>query len=222
MSNRGEQTVGALSIAVHMTSAVEVDMTEVLRLRDSNAEEFLARESVQLTAVPFLAKATVDALQRHQGLNASIDPLTGKTTNGDVCNLTIVDSTDALAAPVLRDAGTLSVSGLARRISALVQGTSDGVVRDSEPSVGTFTISGGRGVLFDTPAIRPQQVATLGYGAVVKRPMVMDHPTHGESIAVRQIMILTLSFDGQAIEGEEAARFLLDVKERLEGARFNV
>ncbi len=217
--------VQSLQVSAQLTTVVEVDMTPIARLRDSAKADFAEREGVKLSFMPFLAKATVDALKAHPSLNASIDTEKGEVTYYDHENLGIaVDTEKGLLVPVLKEAGDLSVAGLARKIADLAERTRSNKIGPDDLSGGTFTITntGSRGALFDTPIINQPQVAILGTGAIVKRPVVIDDPNLGETIAVRHMMYLALTYDHRLVDGADAARFLVDVKQRLETGQFEL
>jgi pyruvate dehydrogenase E2 component (dihydrolipoamide acetyltransferase) len=217
--------VESLQTSAQLTTVVEVDVTAIARLRDSVKAEFADREGVKLSFMPFLAKATVDALKSHPSLNASIDTEKGEVTYYDHENLGVaVDTEKGLLVPVLKDAGDLSVAGLARKIADIAERTRNNKIGPDELSGGTFTLTntGSRGALFDTPIINQPQVGILGTGAIVKRPVVIDDPNLGETIAVRHMMYLALTYDHRLVDGADAARFLTDVKERLEAGQFEV
>jgi pyruvate dehydrogenase E2 component (dihydrolipoamide acetyltransferase) len=217
--------VESLQTSAQLTTVVEVDVTAIARLRDSVKAEFAEREGVKLSFMPFLAKATVDALKSHPSLNASIDTEKGEVTYYDHENLGVaVDTEKGLLVPVLKDAGDLSVAGLARKIADIAERTRSNKIGPDDLSGGTFTLTntGSRGALFDTPIINQPQVGILGTGAIVKRPVVIDDPNLGETIAVRHMMYLALTYDHRLVDGADAARFLNDVKERLEAGQFEV
>jgi pyruvate dehydrogenase E2 component (dihydrolipoamide acetyltransferase) len=175
--------------------------------------------------MPFFAKAAIDALKQYPSLNASIDTDKGEVTYYDRENLAIaVDTERGLLTPVIKDAGDLSIAGLARKIGDVAERTRTNKITPDELSGGTFTLTntGSRGALFDTPIINQPQVAILGTGAVVKRPVVIDDPNLGETIAVRQMVYLALTYDHRIVDGADAARFLTDVKGRLEAGQFEV
>jgi pyruvate dehydrogenase E2 component (dihydrolipoamide acetyltransferase) len=217
--------VESLQTSAQLTTVVEVDMTAIARLRDSVKGEFAEREGVKLSFMPFLAKATIDALKAHPSLNASIDTEKGEVTYYDHENLSVaVDTEQGLLTPVIKDAGDLSVAGLARKIADVAERTRARKIGPDELSGGTFTLTntGSRGALFDTPIINQPQVAILGTGSIVKRPVVIDDANLGETIAVRHMMYLALTYDHRLVDGADAARFLTDVKERLETGQFEV
>ena len=220
-----ERMIDSLQTSAQLTQVVEVDVTNVARLRESVKNEFLAREGVKLTYLPFFAKAAIDALKEHPKLNATIDTEAGEITYYDRENLAFaVDTEKGLITPVVRDAGDLSVAGLAKKIADVAERTRTNKIAPDELSGGTFTITnlGSVGALFDTPIINKPQVAILGPGAVVKRPVVIDDANLGETIAVRYMVYLALTYDHRLVDGADAGRFLQDVKKRLELGAFEV
>ncbi|MFN8194143.1 MAG: 2-oxoglutarate dehydrogenase, E2 component, dihydrolipoamide succinyltransferase [Nocardioidaceae bacterium] len=217
--------VESLQTSAQLTTVVEVDVTAISRLRDSIKADFAAREGVKLSFMPFFAKAAIDALKQHPTLNAAIDTEKGEVTYFDKENLAIaVDTEKGLLTPVIKDAGDLSIAGLSRKIADVAERTRGNKITPDELSGGTFTLTntGSRGALFDTPILNQPQVAILGTGAVVKRAVVIDDPNLGETIAVRQMVYLALTYDHRLVDGADAARFLTDVKARLEAAQFDV
>jgi pyruvate dehydrogenase E2 component (dihydrolipoamide acetyltransferase) len=217
--------VESLRVSAQLTTVVEVDVTAISRLRDAVKAEFDTREGVKLSFMPFFAKAAIDTLKEHPQVNASIDTEKGEVTYYDRENIAIaVDSEKGLLTPVIRDAGGLSVSGLARKIADLADRTRNNKITPDELSGGTFTLTntGSRGALFDTPIINQPQVAILGTGTVVKRPVVIDDANLGETITVRQMVYLSLTYDHRLVDGADAARFLTGVKQRLESGQFEV
>jgi len=217
--------VESLQTSAQLTQVMEVDMTNVARLRESAKADFHAREGVKLTYLPFFAKAAIDALKQHPKLNANIDTDAGEVTYFDRENIAFAVDTDrGLLTPVVKDAGDLSIAGLAKKIADLAERTRTNKITPDDLTGGTFTITnlGSFGALFDTPIINQPQVAILGPGAVVKRPVVIDDPNLGETIAVRYMVNLALTYDHRLVDGADAGRFLSDVKGRLEAAQFEV
>jgi 2-oxoglutarate dehydrogenase E2 component (dihydrolipoamide succinyltransferase) len=220
-----KRMVESLQVSAQLTTVVEVDVTSIARLRDSVKAEFATREGVKLSFLPFFAKAAIDALKAHPSLNASIDTEKGEVTYYDHENLSIaVDTEKGLLTPVIKDAGDLSIAGLARKIADVAERTRTNKIGPDELAGGTFTLTntGSRGALFDTPIINQPQVAILGTGSVVKRAVVIDDPNLGETIAVRRMVYLALTYDHRIVDGADAARFLTDVKQRLETGKFEV
>ena len=156
-------------------------------------------------------------------MNSSIDQEAGTVTYHDAENLGIaVDTERGLLVPVIHDAGDLSLGGIARKIADLAERTRTNKITPDELGGGTFTLTntGSRGALFDTPIINQPQVAILGTGSVVKRPVVVQDPDLGEVIAVRSMVYLALTYDHRIVDGADAARFLTTVRERLEAGQF--
>ncbi len=216
--------VESLQISAQLTTVVEADITRLARLRDRVKRDFEATEGVKLSFLPFFAQATVEALKQHPKVNASIDTDKGEVTYHGAEHLGIaVDTERGLLVPVIHDAGDLNIAGLARRIADLAERTRTNKITPDEMSGGTFTISntGSRGALFDTPIILQPQVGILGTGTVVKRPVTLSGED-GDTIAVRSIIYLALSYDHRLVDGADAARFLNTVKQRLTDATFEL
>jgi 2-oxoglutarate dehydrogenase E2 component (dihydrolipoamide succinyltransferase) len=213
--------VESLQVSAQLTTVIEVDVTKIARLRDRAKATFEAREGVKLSFLPFFAVATCEALKQHPVLNSSVegDQIIYHGTE----HLGIaVDTERGLLVPVIHSAGDLNMGGIARKISDLAARTRDNKVTPDELGGGTFTLTntGSRGALFDTPIINQPQVAILGLGAIVKRPMVVKGEDGGETIAIRSMVYLALSYDHRVVDGADAARFLVTLKERLEGGAF--
>ena len=203
--------VESLQTSAQLTQVVEVDVTKIARLRDSVKADFLAREGVKLSYLPFFAKATVDALKAHPALNATLDLEAGEVTYHDSENIAFaVDTEKGLLTPVVKEAGDLSIAGLAKKIADVAERTRTNKIGPDDLSGGTFTITnlGSVGALWDTPIINKPQVAILGPGTVVKRAVVIDDPNLGETIAVRHMVYLALTYDHQLVDGADAGRFL--------------
>jgi pyruvate dehydrogenase E2 component (dihydrolipoamide acetyltransferase) len=216
-----QRMVESLRVSAQLTTVVEADVTAIARLRDRARGDFEAREGVKLTFLPFFALAAVEALKVHPKLNAVIDG--DQVTYHEAEHLGVaVDTERGLMVPVIHNAGDLNIGGLARKISDLAQRTRSGQVGPDELAGGTFTLTntGSRGALFDTPIINQPQVAILGTGTVVKRPVVVTDPALGEVIAVRSMVYLALTYDHRLVDGADAARFLATVKNRLEEGAF--
>ncbi|HET7802207.1 MAG TPA: 2-oxoglutarate dehydrogenase, E2 component, dihydrolipoamide succinyltransferase [Humibacillus xanthopallidus] len=213
--------VESLQVSAQLTTVVEVDLTKVARLRAKVKSDFEAREGTKLSFLPFLALAATEALKAHPMVNASVegDEIVYHGTE----NLAIaVDTEKGLLVPVVKNAGDLNIAGLARAIADLADRTRNNKIAPDDLAGGTFTITntGSRGALFDTPIINQPQVAILGTGAIVKRPVVVTDADGGETIAIRSMMYLALSYDHRIVDGADAARFLGTMKARLEEGRF--
>jgi 2-oxoglutarate dehydrogenase E2 component (dihydrolipoamide succinyltransferase) len=218
-----QRMVESLQTSAQLTTVVEVDVTAIARLRDRAKADFEAREGVKLSFLPFFALAAVEALKVHPKLNSVIDFENSQIIYHDAEHLGVaVDTERGLMVPVIHNAGDLNIGGLARKIGDLAKRTRAGQVGPDELAGGTFTITntGSRGALFDTPIINQPQVAILGTGTVVKRPVVVEDPALGEVIAVRSTVYLALTYDHRLVDGADAARFLGTVKNRLEEGAF--
>ncbi len=213
----------ALQASAQLTQTFEVDVTRIARLRSRAKAGFGEREGVSLTYLPFFAKAAVEALKAHPNVNASYDEESSQITYHDAEHLGIAVDTDrGLLSPVIHNAGDLSLGGLARAIADLAERTRARKVTPDELSGATFTITniGSQGGLFDTPILAPPQGAMLATGAIVKRPAVISGPDGEDSIAIRSMCYLPLTYDHRLIDGADAGRFLATIKHRLEEGAF--
>ena len=218
-----QRMVESLQVSAQLTTVVEVDVTKIARLRAKVKGEFLQREGTNLTFLPFFVKAAVEGLKSHPVVNSSMDLDAGTITYHGAEHIGIAVDTDrGLLVPVMRNAGDLSVAGIARRIADLAERTRSSQVSPDELSGSTFTITntGSRGALFDTPIINQPNGAILGLGAVVKRPVVVSDESGAESIAIRSMCYLSLSYDHRFVDGADAARYLTTLKSRLESGSF--
>jgi len=213
--------VESLQVSAQLTTVVEVDVTKIARLRDKAKRDFESREGTKLSFLPFFALAAVEALKAHPTVNSSVEG--DQITYHGSENLGVaVDTERGLLVPVIQDAGDLNIAGLSRRIADLAERTRTNKVSPDELAGGTFTLTntGSRGALFDTPIINQPNVAILGTGAVVKRPVVVKDSDGGETIAIRSMVYLALSYDHRVVDGADAARFLMSMKARLEEGAF--
>ena len=218
-----ERMVESLQVSAQLTSVVEVDVTRIAALRNKSKAAFEAREGVKLSFLPFFAKAACEALKQFPTVNAQINQEEGTVTYFESEHLGIaVDTERGLLVPVVRDAGDLNIGGLSRKIADLAERTRTNKLSPDELSGGTFTLTntGSRGALFDTPIINQPQVAILGTGAVVKRPVVIADENGGDIVAIRQMVYLALTYDHRLVDGADAARFLSAIKNRLEEGAF--
>ena len=216
-----DRMVESLKISAQLTTVVEVDVTKIDRLRTAAKASFEEREGVKLTFLPFFAVAVCEALKKHPVLNSSVEG--DQITYHAAEHLGVAVDTDrGLLVPVVKDAGDLNMGGVARRISDVAARTRENKITPDELGGGTFTLTntGSRGALFDTPIINQPQVAILGLGAVVKRPVAVKDSDGGETIAIRSMVYLALSYDHRVVDGADAARFLVTLKDRLEEGRF--
>ena len=217
------KTRESLQATAQLTQTHEVDMTRIVGLRARAKAAFAGREGVNLTFLPFIARAAIDALKIHPNINASYNEETKEITYYDAEHLGFaVDTEQGLLSPVVHNAGDLSLAGLARAIADIAARARSGNLKPDELSGGTFTITniGSQGALFDTPILVPPQAAMLGAGAIVKRPRVVVDDSGNESIGVRSVCYLPLTYDHRLIDGADAGRFLTTIKHRLEEGAF--
>ncbi|MCZ4585979.1 MULTISPECIES: 2-oxo acid dehydrogenase subunit E2 [Rhodococcus] len=214
-----QRMLESLQTSAQLTTVLEVDVTEISRLRNREKEDFHRRTGVKLSFLPFFVAAAVDALAEHPVINSSLDAdCTEVTYHGAVHLGMAVDSDKGLMVPVIRDADTLPIPELARAVADSAASVRTGTIRPDDLSGGTFTITntGSRGALFDTPIINQPQSAILGIGAVVERLV----PTLGDGgalqINVKSMAYLSLSYDHRIVDGADAARYLATVRQRLE------
>ncbi len=217
-----QRMVESLQVSAQLTTVVEVDVTRVARLRARAKDAFKAREGASLSYLPFFTLATVEALKQYPQVNAQHRGRLDRLPRRRRTSASPSTPSAGLLVPVIKDAGDLNLAGIARKIADLAERTRDNKVTPDELGGGTFTITntGSRGALFDTPIINQPQVAILGTGAVVKRPVVVTGADGDDAIAVRSMMYLALSYDHRIVDGADAARFLAALKERLEEGAF--
>ncbi len=218
-----KKTRESLQTTAQLTQTHEVDLTKIVALRAKAKASFAEREGVNLTFLPFFAVAVVDALKAHPNVNASYNEDSKEITYYDAEHLGFaVDTEQGLLSPVVHNAGDLSLGGLARAIADIAARARSGNLKPDELSGGTFTITniGSQGALFDTPILVPPQAAMLGTGAIVKRPRVVVDDNGNESIGVRSVAYLPLTYDHRLVDGADAGRFLSTVKRRLEEGAF--
>ncbi len=215
-----ERAVISMQSSAQLTSVVEVDVTLVAHYRDQVKAAFQQKTGVKLSFLPFFALAAAEALTAYPIINATIE--------GDSIvypaqeNISIaVDTERGLLTPVIRDAAKLDLAGFATQIADLAERTRDNKLKPDELAGGTFTLTntGSRGALFDTPIVFLPQSAILGTGIVTKKPVVVSD-AGGDAIAIRSMVYLALSYDHRIVDGADAARFLVAVKDRLEGGNF--
>jgi pyruvate dehydrogenase E2 component (dihydrolipoamide acetyltransferase) len=218
-----KKTRESLQATAQLTQIHEADMTRIVALREKAKVGFAEREGVNLTFLPFIARAVIDALKAHPNVNASYNEDTKEITYYDAEHLGFaVDTEQGLLSPVIHNAGDLSLAGLARAIADIAARARSGDLRPDELSGGTFTITniGSQGALMDTPILVPPQAAMLGTGAIVKRPRVVIDETGNESIGVRSVCYLPLTYDHRLIDGADAGRFVTSIRHRLEEGAF--
>ena len=215
-----ERAVASMQQTAQLTSVVEADVTDVGQLRSRVQDAFVQHTGGKLSFLPFFVKAAAEALQAFPIINATVEGesiVYPATENISIA----VDTERGLLTPVLRDAASKTLAQISQEIADLAARTRDNSLSPDELSGGTFTVTntGSRGALFDTPVVFLAQVAILGTGIVQKKPVVVSYEG-SDSIAVRQTVYLSLSYDHRVVDGADAARFLGQVKARLEAADF--
>jgi pyruvate dehydrogenase E2 component (dihydrolipoamide acetyltransferase) len=217
-----ERMVASLQTSAQLTSAVEIDMTRVMRLRERAKEEFKQREGVSLSPMPFAVLALVAAIREHPTVNSAMDEDGNLHVYQDVHLGVAVDTPKGLFVPVIKNAESLNLAGLAKAIADVAARTRDGKIDPGELSGSTISLTntGSRGAVWDTPIINQPNAAIFATPAIVKRPVVVEDPDLGEVVAVRHMMYGILTYDHRIIDGADAARFLVKVKEVLEAADF--
>ena len=213
--------VESLATAAQLTTVIEVDVTKIAALRARAKDAFVQRENTKLTFLPFFVKAATEALRFHPKLNATINDK--EVTYFDHENIGIaVDTERGLLVPVIKNAQGMSIADVSRSINDLAARTRSATIGADELSGSTFTITntGSGGALFDTPVLNMPETAIMGVGTIVKRPVVVKDELGNDSIAIRSMVYLSLSYDHRLVDGADASRFLMDVKRRLEEAEF--
>ncbi|GAA4110281.1 2-oxoglutarate dehydrogenase, E2 component, dihydrolipoamide succinyltransferase [Enteractinococcus coprophilus] len=218
-----DRMIESLDTSAQLTQVHEIDMTRIVNLRNQVKARFKAENGVNLTFLAFITQAATEALRAHPALNAQYNAETKEITYHDREDIGIaVDTERGLLVPVIKGAGNLNLTGVANAISDLALRTRDNKVKPDELSGGTFSITnlGSFGALFDTPVINQPQVAILGPGNIVKRPVVTTDTEGNDVIAIRHMMYLSLTYDHRIVDGADAGRFMTQLKNRLEAGEF--
>jgi len=209
----------SLDTAAHVTSAIEVDMSRVAAARERLKQEYQASYGVNPTYLAFVARATVDVLRAHPYVNAELRGDAIVTRNFVNLGIAVeLEEGKGLIVPVIRNAETMNLLGLAKAISEIARKAREKKLMPDDVQGGTFTITnpGGYGTFHGTPIISQPQSAILGTYAVVKRPWVIQDELGNDVIAIRPLMNITLTYDHRLVDGAYAGRFLRDLRERLE------
>lgn len=218
-----QRMVESLQTSAQLTAVVEVDMSRIAALRARVKEEFKAREGANLSFLPFICLATVEALKAFPAVNSSVDGESMVYHGAEHLGIA-VDTPRGLLVPVIRDAGDLNIAGLARKIADVAARTRSNKIGPDELSGGTFTITniGSAGSVLDTPIINQPQVGILGTGTIVKRPVVVTDELGNEAIGIRSMMNLCLTYDHRVVDGADAGRFLTALQQRLQEGAFEI
>ena len=216
-----ERAVASMQQSAQLTSVVEVDVTLVAQLRDRVKADFLAKTDTKLSFMPFFTLAAAEALRAHPKINSTVEGDSIVYHAGENISFA-VDTDRGLLTPVIRDAASMSIATMAKQIADMAERTRNNQLKPDELAGGTFTVTntGSRGALFDTPVVFLPQSAILGTGIVTKRPAVIKGADGNEAIAIRSMVYLALSYDHRTIDGADASRYLMDVKNRLEAGNF--
>ena len=213
-----EHMVRSKATSAHVTSFAEADVTGLVKFRERHKEAFQEREGVKLTFTPFFVQAAVEALREHPTLNASVEGDKIVQKKNYHIGIAVAIGTKGLLAPVIRNAGDLNISGLARKMADTADRARSKQLQPDELQGGTFTVTniGSLGSLMGTPVINQPQVGILATGAIKKRPVVVEDPDMGDVIAVRHMMYLSLSYDHRIVDGALGSSFLHRCVEVLE------
>ncbi|MHC2185418.1 pyruvate dehydrogenase E2 component (dihydrolipoamide acetyltransferase) [Rathayibacter agropyri] len=215
-----QRAVESMQTSAQLTSVIEVDVTAIARFRDSVKKSFQEKTGAKLSFLPFFALAAAEALKAYPVINSTLD---GESiVYPDHENISIaVDTERGLLTPVLKNASELNLAQIASTIGDLAERTRNNKLKPDELAGGTFTLTntGSRGALFDTPVVFLPQTAILGTGIVTKKPAVVQ-VDGADAIAIRSTVFLALSYDHRTVDGADAARFLVAIKERLEEGSF--
>lgn len=216
-----ERAVASMQQTAQLTSVVEVDVTRIAQLRAKVQSNFQAKTGMKLNFMPFFVLAAAEALRSHPKINSSVEGESIVYHSGENISFA-VDTERGLLTPVIRDAASLNLAQIAASIADLADRTRKSQLKPDELSGGTFTLTntGSRGALFDTPVVFLPQSAILGTGIVTKRPVVVADADGNDTIAIRSMVYLALSYDHRIIDGADASRFLVEVKGRLESGAF--
>jgi 2-oxoglutarate dehydrogenase E2 component (dihydrolipoamide succinyltransferase) len=210
----------SLETAAQVTTVIEVDMTGVVNLRKKWKPVYAERHGVNLTYVPFVARATMDAIGRWPWVNSEVRGETALIKRYVNLGMAVaIDDSKGLMVPVIHHAEELNLVGLSRAVIDLAEKARTKTLTPDEMSGGTFTITnpGVFGALIGTPIIPEGQVAILDVEAIVKRPVVVTDRHGNDAIAIRHMMFLCLSYDHRLVDGAYAAQFMAQVKQNLEG-----
>ncbi|QPK78536.1 2-oxoglutarate dehydrogenase, E2 component, dihydrolipoamide succinyltransferase [Corynebacterium lizhenjunii] len=214
--------VEALQISAQLTHVQEVDMTAIWDLRKQSKQAFIDKYGANLSFLPFIVKATAEALVSHPNVNASYNPETKEMTYHADVNIAIaVDTPRGLLTPVIHKAQDLSLPEIAQQIAELADKARNNKLKPNDLTGATFTVTniGSEGALLDTPILVPPQAGILGTAAITKRAVVVTEDGQ-DAIAIRQMCYLPFTYDHQVVDGADAGRFITTIKDRLETADF--
>ncbi|MGO2895262.1 2-oxoglutarate dehydrogenase, E2 component, dihydrolipoamide succinyltransferase [Corynebacterium casei] len=214
--------VESLQITAQLTHVQEVDMTTVAALRKKAKPAFVDKYNANLSFLPIIVKATVEALVSHPNVNASYNPETKEMTYHSDVNVAIaVDTPRGLLTPVIHKAQELTLPEIAQTIADLADRARNNKLKPNDLTGATFTVTniGSEGALLDTPVLVPPQAGILGTAVIEKRPVVITEDGQ-DAIAIRQMCYLPFTYDHQVVDGADAGRFITTIKDRLETGNF--
>ena len=217
-----EHMVRSKHTSAHVTSFSEADVTNLVMWRDKVKKDFEKREGTKITFTPLFIEAVVRCIKRFPLVNSSVDGdriIVKKDIN---IGMATAMPNGNLIVPIIRNADQLNLVGLAKQVNGLADNARNNKLRPEDIEGGTFTLTnvGTFGSLMGTPIINQPQVAILAVGAIKKRPVVIETP-HGDSIAIRHMMYLSLSYDHRIVDGSLGATFLTAVANELENFNAN-
>jgi 2-oxoglutarate dehydrogenase E2 component (dihydrolipoamide succinyltransferase) len=209
----------SIDTSAHVTSAIEVDMSKVVQIREKLKQEYQSAYGVNPTYLAFIARATAETLREYPWVNGELRG--DKIVTRNYVNLGFaVELADGkgLIVPVVKNAETLNLLGMAKAIADVAKRARDKQLAPDDVTGGTFTITnpGGYGTFHGTPVISQPQAGILGTYAIVKRPWVITDDNGADAIAIRSMMNLTLTYDHRLVDGAYAGRFLRDLRGRLQ------
>ncbi|XLN83843.1 2-oxoglutarate dehydrogenase, E2 component, dihydrolipoamide succinyltransferase [Corynebacterium tuberculostearicum] len=214
--------VEALQISTQLTHVQEVDMTAIWDMRKKNKQAFIDKHGANLSFLPFIVKATAEALVSHPNVNASYNPETKEMTYHSDVNIAIaVDTPKGLLTPVIHKAQDMTLPQIAQQIAELADKARNNKLKPNDLTGATFTVTniGSEGAMLDTPILVPPQAGILGTAAIEKRPVVVNENGQ-DAIAIRQMCYLPFTYDHQVVDGADAGRFITTIKDRLQTADF--
>ena len=214
--------VEALQISAQLTHVQEVDMTAIWDMRKKNKQAFIDKHGANLSFLPFIVKATAEALVSHPNVNASYNPETKEMTYHADVNIAIaVDTPKGLLTPVIHKAQDMALPQIAQQIAELADKARNNKLKPNDLTGATFTVTniGSEGAMLDTPILVPPQAGILGTAAIEKRPVVVNENGQ-DAIAIRQMCYLPFTYDHQVVDGADAGRFITTIKDRLQTADF--
>lgn len=205
-----EHMTRSKATSAHVTSFAEIDVTNLVRFREANKHGFEQREGIKLTYTPFFVFAAVEALKDHPILNSSVEGHEVHVKKDYHVGIAVAIGKTGLVAPVIRNAGQMNVIGLAHAANDLANRARSKQLLPDQLQGGTFTVTnvGSLGSIMGTPIINQPQVGILATGAIKKRPVVIEDPNIGDTIAIRSMMYVSLSYDHRIVDGAMASSFL--------------